>query len=198
MGDSAGGADRSESESDASFRMVIEELEGAIAKSQRVAVAAFGAGVVATGLAMVFLYWQAELVGHQIVDNEGVPAFAIYAIVRGAALTVIVSAILYGIWSLGRASLDQATRYQKRLMAAHFMNHILVDFQPLIANGKIKLTEVIGAIDAWSRNVESAYTHVKFGRKPQDLRISLNRDGASFSETSAPPPNGRADWPARP
>ena len=43
----------------------------------------------------------------------------------------------------------------------------------------MRLEEVVGFLKSWSDNVESAFTNVKFGgRKSQDLRVSVTRDGA--------------------
>jgi hypothetical protein len=124
-----------------------------------------------------------------IIQNPDNTMVAVYELLRGTAFAAVVASLVFGVLSLGRAALDQATRYQKRLMAANFMHYVLVKYEDQIVSGQIQLSDVVNFIDAWSKNVESAFTNVKFGSaKSQKLEIGFDpKGGVIFKQGDTSP-----------
>ena len=164
------------------FKQVIDSLERSIKPLRWMAMAAFGAAA----LILVFAFWKLPLLTKEGVDQiaayPSVPAVAVYELFRSTGFAAVVTTVLWGLLTLGRACLDQATRFQKRLIAAHFLNYSLHAYAAQIGDGRMKLDEVMTFLKSWSENVESAFTNVKFGsRKQQDMVIAVTRDGATVS-----------------
>ncbi|MFT4086444.1 MAG: hypothetical protein QM658_04710 [Gordonia sp. (in: high G+C Gram-positive bacteria)] len=173
------------------YQSVIDSLESAILWLRWASL-----GIFAVGAGMIsFAIWKLPQMANEgvskIVENPDNSMVAVFELVRGAAYAAVVVSLVFGILSLGRAALDQATRYQKRLMAARFMHYVLVEFQTEVRRGDIKLADIVRFIDAWSRNVESAFTNVKFGTgKGKSIRAAYSqRDGVDV---------GYGDEPSRP
>ena len=102
----------------------------------------------------------------------------LFELVRSAAFAATVPRCCGACFTLGRACLDQATRYQKRLVAAHFLNYVLLRYDDKIKDGSMQVMDAVTFMKMWSENVESAFTHVKFGRgKGEPFKASAGRVG---------------------
>jgi hypothetical protein len=72
---------------------------------------------------------------------------------------------------------------EKRFIAAHFLRYVVESFDPEIRNNNIRSSDVTGFAAAWSRNVESAYTDVKFGsNRDQHLKMNVSKDGFGLEQ----------------
>ncbi|MCV0384716.1 MAG: hypothetical protein K5799_14940 [Erythrobacter sp.] len=173
---------------DEQFHHVVTFLEKAAARSRRIAYIAFGAGVVGVALA-VELGRRATSDGAEVLEQSGYSAVAaVYELLRTAAVAALLGAALWGILNLARAALDQATRYEKRMVAGHFLVFMLKRFDTKIKDDDVKLDQVMNVFKLWSDNVESAYTHVKFGsKKNQALSVIANPNGVGFATGGAEP-----------
>lgn len=162
------------SASDADFKAVIEALEHAIKRNWRVAIAVFIAAILMAIATFIFLPHLTNDSARTIEENKDNIPLAIFILLRATAFAGVLVAMLYGLLNLARAALDQATRYQKRLMAAHFMHYVFDGYPARIGQPGFTIREVVEAIDAWSRNVESAYTKVRFGKpSPENWSFTL-------------------------
>lgn len=122
----------------------------------------------------------------ELRENDENLVLGVFVILRATAFAGAVVALFWGMLNLARAALDQATRYQKRLMAAHFMHYVFDEYSDRIGQDGFTLKEIITAIDAWSSNVESAYTKVRFGKGGTDnwSVTTANGDRISFGRES--------------
>ena len=147
------------------FQALLRTLRNAVHWNRWVAAGIFFVAILGAGVA---LYALTELTARGVADIASHPndiVLGIFILLRSAAFAGIVGGLLYGLLNSGRAALDQAERYKKRQMAAHFMHYLFVAYEDRIGEKGFRVAEVIDAIDAWSRNVESAYTKVKIGGK---------------------------------
>jgi hypothetical protein len=186
----------------AEFDVVIKGLRKAMRSNWIVAGVVFAA---AATIGVVGFYQLPELTDHsvqELQDNEGNVVLGVFVILRATAFAGAIVALFWGMLNLARAALDQATRYQKRLMAAHFMHYVFDEYSARIGQDGFTLKEIINAIDAWSSNVESAYTKVRFGKNgaenwsvttPDGSRIAFGREavrhpssGSTPSKTNSP------------
>lgn len=175
-----------EGKADVDYANVIECLIDAISRLRWLALLIFSAG---TGLVIYSFHWFPETtdkVADTLIKNAGNIPLVIFELVRGTAFAAVLAAIIFGILSLGRAALDQATRYEKRLMAAHFMHFVLSKYAAQIKEAT-ELDEVVNFIDAWSKNVESAFTKVKFKPpKERNLEVGIDPDGGLVLKNFVP------------
>lgn len=147
------------------YRRLTQTLEHSIRWLRWVALVVFVIGFLGGGAAVIYLPTVTNSAAVLIKDNPGNALLAIFEMVRTTAYAGLVGTFLFGVLTLGRACLDQATRYQKRLMAALFMQYTLDQYGRQIRKSDINLNDVVKFMDAWSKNVESAFTKVKFGGK---------------------------------
>lgn len=167
---------------DSEFQLVIDGLKGAIVSNRWIAagifVAAAGVGVTATILLPQLTHQSVE----ELERNSGDLMIGVFVLLRATAFAGVVVAVFWGLLNLARAALDQATRYQKRLMAAHFMHYVFDEYRDQIGTEGFTLREIVNAIDAWSSNVESAFTKVKLGKgKSENWGVSARPDGVKFA-----------------
>jgi len=162
------------------FGPLIDALQHASRRNQRIAMLVFGLGGVAAVAAFVWLAHLTSETAIVLQNNSGDLVLAVFEISRSAALAATIAAIVVGTLNLGRAALDQATRYEKRLMAAQFMHYAFREFRTEIADETIQFSEIVASIDAWSRMVESAYTKVKFGTSNQPFDLEVTNDHVSL------------------
>ena len=168
-----------------SYGRVIDRLSSAIWVQRSVAGLLFALSLVALIVALVHLPNVTANGATAIKDNPQIYTLAIYELIRVAGYAAFATAAVWGLFNLGRAALDQATRYEKRLVAAHFLHYTLETYSNEIRSGKIKITEVMTFLKSWSENVESAYTHVKFGAKgSEDFAIAATKDGVYVAKGS--------------
>jgi len=157
---------------------ILRELQGAITWLRWAAVAVFTVGAGGAAAAVVELPGLTKSAAATIAKSGNSINMTVFELLRGAAFAAAVTSVLFGIFTLGRACLDQATRFQKRLIAAHFLNFVLHSNRELIERGDMKISEVVKFLKAWSANVESAFTHVKFGSaKSQATELSVGPSG---------------------
>lgn len=163
------------------FGALLETLKSAVLWNRIVAGFIFLAAIVA-GVAALFVLSHLTTDAVATLGPHPDIVLAIFLLVRSAAFAGIVAGLLYGLLNLGRAALDQAERYKKRQMAAHFMHYVFVEYRERIGTDGFRVAEIIEAIDAWSRNVESAYTKVKLGGKgTENWSARVSTDGTSFA-----------------
>jgi hypothetical protein len=158
---------------DADFKAVLTTLESAIRWLRWAAIAVFIVAGISSIIAVSILPSLTHAAGDEILKSKNSANMMLFQLLRGAAFAAAVTSILFGLFTLGRACLDQATRFQKRLIAAHFLNYVLEANQKAIESGEMSLNDVMKFLKAWSANVESAFTHVKFGsRRSQNTKVS--------------------------
>lgn len=165
----------------AEFGVVSDGLRNAMRSNWIVAVVVF---IGAAGIGIAGFVHLPALTDHSIVElkeNEGNIVLGVFVILRATAFAGALVALFWGLLNLARAALDQATRYQKRLMAAHFMHYVFDEYSERIGEEGFTLKEVITAIDAWSSNVESAYTKVRFGKGGADNWSIATSDGSRIA-----------------
>lgn len=177
----------------AEFRHVLDELRRSISWLRKAAVLIFLVGTIGTTAAVVELPALSAAASRRIAAADDPVNVMIYELLRGAAFAAAVTSILFGVLSLGRACLDQATRFQKRLIAAHFLNYVLHSYDDQLKAGPMGLTDVVTFLKSWSDNVESAFTNVKFGSRTQ--RTQLKAGAASADTSSGPSEKGSVDPP---
>ncbi len=172
------------------FEPLLNSLSSAMRWNRWIAVAMLTIGIIGAVPLLLFLHDITAQSVDTLTDpsNRNNYMLGVFELLRGAAYAGLAGSILFGIFTLGRAALDQATRYEKRKMAAHFMHYVIVRYDEQIQSGDIKLKEVIKIIEAWSSIVESAYTRVRIGSKqPEKWAASVNKDGVSMRFGSTQP-----------
>lgn len=163
------------------FDALLGTLKKAVSWNRLVAGAIFFVAIVG-GVVALFLLSHLTTDAVETLGDHPDIILASFLLVRSAAFAAIVAGLLYGLLNLGRAALDQAERYKKRQMAAHFMHYVFVEYYERIGTDGFRVAEIIDAIDAWSRNVESAYTKVKIGGKSaENWSAFVSSDGTSFA-----------------
>lgn len=178
--------------SDTSGRLskVISELTNA-RDSQRVLAVGFGVVAVAAAIAGIwFLARQASSALGQIqmaaqagVSDTAIAAETAFLVVRGTGLAAIVGGVIYFLLNLARSAIDQATRYDKRLIASHLIDYAL--HEPEVNASKLEAAHKI--IEVWGSTVESAYTPPRVAKRMGAMNVSVSKDGVSMqSEQSQP------------
>jgi hypothetical protein len=163
-------------ETGSSVQPLILALREASNRNQTIAKWVFAVGGVGAVVAFAWLAFLAISTTNVLEQHPDDLLLGAFEISKSAALAGTIAAIVVGSLNLGRAALDQATRYEKRLMAAQFMHYAFLEFRTEIATGAIQFSEIVASIDAWSRMVESAYTKVKFGADSQPFDLDINND----------------------
>jgi hypothetical protein len=170
---------------EAEFEEVIRELRQGAQRMRWVFSAVFVVALAAVvGAGFLLPYLMAE--GVRAVDQAENPVLIlIYELFRGTAFVVLLTSVLLGLLSFGRASIDQATRYEKRLVGSHFIHFVLTKYEPSIRSGAISLVQVIEFLAAWNATVETAFTNVKFGlRRSKDIEfVASPQGGITVRET---------------
>lgn len=173
------------------FVQAVDELTEAIKSSKRVAMYAAAGGVVALSAAFLAGVLATASGAEKIESSDEPWAMLIYELVRTAAGAALLAGVVWGVWGLTRAALDQATRFQKRYVAGHFLLYVLSEYEDEIKNGSIKIDEPMAVFKAWNDSVDSAYTNVRFGsRRSQDFSIAVSKDGVAVAtgKATAKPP----------
>jgi hypothetical protein len=168
----------------AQYAKLIETLQKAIRWLRAAAALVFGIGAGLGAWAFVHLREGAEAASGMIASDGDNVLLAVFLMFRTAAYAGLTGAVLFGVLTLGRACLDQATRYQKRLMAALFMHYALDQYADEIRKSEIKLNDIVAFIDAWSKNVESAFTKVRFGAKEAPVAFEFDSKTGHFKVRS--------------
>ena len=169
---------------------VIKELTKA-RNSQRVRAGAFGAVAVAAAVTgILFLAHQASSALGQIQDaarsgasDTAIAAETTFLIIRGTGLAAIVGGVIYFLLNLARSAIDQATRYDKRLIASHLIDYAL--HEPEVSGPKLEAAHKI--VDVWGSTVESAYTPPRVAKRVGGMNVSVSKDGVSMQSDSSQP-----------
>ena len=147
-----------------------------------------GAFVVSIG-ALGILYIQGAQGLTKIHQTAGTPnnaeliATTVYLLIKGTAFAAIMSGIVFAVISLARSALDQATRFEKRLIAARFIDYA-VNAEHVDSD---KMKVALGVLSAWGASVESAYTPTRVAaRRPESLEMSIGKDGGTVKVNSGP------------
>lgn len=178
---------------DGQFEAVKVLLETGRTRNKRVAIASFVLGFFGVVLA-VYLAKNATHDGVQVLkDGKYSYAVVAYELVRTAAVAALLAAAIWGTLNIARAALDQSTRYEKRLIAGHFLVFMMKRFDSKIPDGSIQIDQVLSVFNTWSANVETAYTHVKYGsKKGQDIAITSGPQGLGLATGSQRLPSADA------
>lgn len=180
------------------FETVTKELDRAVRKARWAAWVTFASAGTFAGVSVFKTLPDLNSAAIKAIqDNQDSLYVFIYELARTTAGAAVVTAILWGLFNLAKASLDQATRYEKRLIAAQFLHYTLETSKPEVKSGKIHLGDIMQFLKAWSENVESAYTSVKFGTKGRDA-FALTASTAGVSLTTGKGLNPPAPVQAEP
>lgn len=171
---------------DPAFRQVLSELRGSIRWLRWAAGLVFLVGSVATAVVLVKLPALTAKASERLSESHNSANLMVFELLRGAAYAAAATSILFGILTLGRACLDQATRFQKRLVAAHFLNFVLHTYSDELKAGTMKLPEVVDFLKAWSENIDSAFTNVKFGSRKQTTQVAVGPVAATSGSGAVP------------
>jgi hypothetical protein len=114
------------------------------------------------------------------ISDTAVTATTAYLIVRGTGLAAVVGGAIYFLLNLARSSIDQSTRYEKRLIASHLINYAL--HEEGIDAAKLQAAHEIVAV--WGSTVESAYTPPRVAKQVGKLELGVGKDGASYKSES--------------
>lgn len=96
----------------------------------------------------------------------------ILLLVRGTLFGGLAVGFLYGIFTVGNAYIDQATRFRKRLYSAHMLNYAFRTFRDDIKRGsEIDVDDLVCLFAAWNANVDSAFSKVAFQKRSKNLVV---------------------------
>jgi hypothetical protein len=183
-------AAEAEAETDRNFQTVISELIEARKNQHKLAVAFGLVSIVAALGGIWFLADQAAEAFARIQDEAAagasdtvITAETVFLIVRGTGLAAVVGGLVYFLFNLTRSAVDQATRYEKRLIASYLIEYALhaegVDAHKLDAAYKI--------VEVWGSTVESAYTPPRVAKRVGGFKYSFGKDNASMESDSNQP-----------
>lgn len=174
------------------FLAAADALITRAAVMRRTAITVGLAGAVLVCVAATYGWISTRHGAELLVESNYNTQMLVFELARITAGAALLGAFAWGVLNLSRAALDQATRYEKRLIAGHFLVYVLRKFEKQIKNGDIDLRDVMSVFKAWSDSVDSAFTHVKFGSKSnQALAATIGKDGVAFA-------TGGADLPKSP
>ena len=146
-------------------------------------------GLGGVGAAAYFGFESTDTAVASLKESEYNNQLLVFELVRTAAGAALLGAFAWGTLNLARAALDQATRYEKRLVAGHFLVYVLTKFETRIKKSQIELGSVMGVFKAWSDSVDSAFTHVKYGsNKNRPIAVTATKDGVTIATDGAEPP----------
>lgn len=159
----------------------------------------FGIAIV-IGIALIAIAYH--LTGVYVDDLERAkdpPLMLVLLLVRGTLFGSLSIGFLYGIFTVGNAYIDQATRFRKRLYSAHMLNYAFETFGQEIKDGeKVKVDDLVRLFYAWNATVDSAFSRVAFQRASKNLviggagqRIAVEDPPTQSSQGHHPPPGDR-------
>ncbi|MGN7186150.1 hypothetical protein [Microbacterium enclense] len=107
----------------------------------------------------------------------------VFELLRSGSFAALAAGFVWVLFGLGRQALDQSVRYEKRLMAAHFMNFVVARYDEQVRESKITISDVSSFLDSWSATVESAFTKGRIPPKStgESLAFSVGAEGVSFA-----------------
>lgn len=168
------------------FEQTVLELHEHSQRMRRTAIWVGVAGVLIVGAAAYYGARSTSNGAALLTASNFNTGMLVYELVRIAAGAALLGAAAWGFLNLSRAALDQSTRYEKRLIAGHFLVYVVRKFETQIKAGDIELKDVMGVFTAWSDSVDSAFTNVKFGSKSnQGLALRIDKNGVSAATAGA-------------
>jgi len=115
----------------------------------------------------------------------------ILLLVRSVTFGGLSIAILFALFTVGNACVDQATRFRKRLYSAHMLNYAFKTFSDeIVKGGKVDVNDLVKLFEAWNANVDSAFSRVKFQKKSKNLVVNV-KDGIFAMDDDPTPKKGR-------
>ncbi|HUC08653.1 MAG TPA: hypothetical protein VMR96_11260 [Solirubrobacterales bacterium] len=142
---------------------------------------------IAVGIALLIVAYH--LTGVYVDDLQNAkdpPLMLILLLVRGTLFGGLSVGFLYGIFTVGNAYVDQATRFRKRLYSAHMLNYAFETFgEEIKAGNKVKVDDLVRLFYAWNANVDSAFSRVAFQKASKNLVIGNGNQRIAVED---PPP----------
>lgn len=185
-----GGKPPNAARADKEFKLIIDQLGRSIRRERTTAALIGAVGVVLfAGVFVALRGSTADGVGtiHAAALSQNgseVVATTIFVLVRGAAFAALLATAVYWVFGLARSALDQATRFDKRLIAAHFIDYS-VHAEQIDAE---KMEVALRVLYAWGASVESAYTPSKIAvQRSERLNLSAGRNGIGLQHQSDSP-----------
>lgn len=171
----------------AGLEVVINELNRASKRMMRTGWIVLGTSVLFGVAAAYWLWLITQSAIGVIIDHGDNVLLIVFELVRSAAYAGFVTAIVFALVRLGTACLDQATRYEKRLMAARFMDYLFTQYEAPLRMSTVTLKDVVAILDQWSNTVESAFTRAKIAPSSPGaaMSFSLGQEGMSYSTGDA-------------
>ncbi len=155
------------------YKLVVQHLRQSIRVHQLRSTRLLIVFTLASSAALVWLWFLSKAGLDEIKrapDRNHIYAVTVYLLVRGIAYGGIIAGVVFGIYRLARSALDQATRFDKRLIALHFIRFAI--------GGKVPDKEILPlalhALQTWSSTVDSAYTDHSDSGKPRFDTLRLN------------------------
>ncbi len=152
-----------------------------------------GAAVVLGVLLLVASHFVTLLYVHDLNEAEDGTQMLILLLVRGTLFGGLAVGLLYGVFSIANAYIDQATRFRKRLYSAHMLNYAFRQFASKISDSsKVTVGDLVALFSAWNANVDSAFTGVTFQKDSKNLVIGT-KDAKLAVEGAEPQPKAHGD-----
>jgi len=154
----------------------LERLEEDASRCTRAGRWFFGIAIV-VGIALLAVAYHLTLVYvNDLNEAEDPSLMLVLLLVRGTLFGGLSVGFLYGIFTVGNAYVDQATRFRKRLYSAHMLNYAFETFSEQIKEGdKVKVDDLVRLFYAWNANVDSAFSRVAFQRASKNLVLGRGR-----------------------
>jgi hypothetical protein len=141
---------------------------------------------IAVGICLlVFSHFLTVLYVHDLNHAENPEFMLPLLLVRGVLFGGLGVGFLYGIFTVGNAYIDQATRFRKRLYSAHMLNYAFKAFREDIKKGgQVDVDDLVRLFEAWNANVDSAFSRVAFQKRSKNL---VFKSGNHHFSTEDPP-----------
>ena len=146
----------------------------------------FGVAIL-IGIALLAIsYHLTRVYVNDLEEAKDPPLMLVLLLVRGTLFGGMSVGFLYGIFTVGNAYIDQATRFKKRLYSAHMLNYAFDTFSEHIKDsGQVKVDDVVRLFYAWNANVDSAFSRVAFMKSSKNLVIGNGQQRLAVED---PPP----------
>jgi hypothetical protein len=128
---------------------------------------------IVVGIALLAVFYHLTEVYVDDLNQAEDPQYMLpLLLLRGTLFGGLSVGFLYGIFTIGNAYIDQATRFRKRLYSAHMLNYAFRTFRDDIKKGgKVDVDDLVRLFSAWNANVDSAFSRVAFQKRSKNLVI---------------------------
>lgn len=166
-----------------SFNTITEELGKAQRRMVIMAWVLLVLAIAGSVVAVWLVTWNTSNALDAILRNPDSWTVFFFELLRSGSFAALAAGFVWVLFSLGRQALDQSVRYEKRLMAAHFMNFVVARYDEQVRKSKITIADVSSFLNAWSATVESAFTKGRIPPKQtgEQLQFSVGAEGVSFA-----------------